>query len=52
VYARLRGKQRMRLLVRADKSVAMQPLLSRWVNGVKVPSGVRVYVDIDPQSFF
>jgi primosomal protein N' (replication factor Y) len=52
VYARLRGKHRMRLLVRADKSVAMQPLLSRWVNGVKVPSGVRVYVDIDPQSFF
>ena len=49
--ARLRGKYRYRLLVRADKSINLQKTVAAWVNGVKVPSTVRVYIDIDPQSF-
>ena len=49
--ARLRGKYRYRLLVRADKKINMQKTVAAWVAGVKVPSTVRVYVDIDPQSF-
>ncbi len=49
--ARLRGRYRYRLLVRADKAINLQKTVSNWVNGVKVPSTVRVYIDIDPQSF-
>lgn len=49
--ARLRGKFRYRLLVRADKNVDIQKAVHSWVSGHKVPSNVRVYIDIDPQSF-
>lgn len=50
-FARLRGRHRHRLLVRADKGVNVQTTVAAWVNAVKVPSTVRVYIDIDPQSF-
>ncbi len=49
--ARLRGNYRYRLLVRADREVNIQKTLAHWIGGVKVPSTVRVYIDIDPQSF-
>ena len=49
---RLRGKYRRRLLVRADKKIDLQKALQNWLKNVKVPSTVRVQVDIDPQSFF
>lgn len=49
--ARLRGKYRYRLLVRCDKAVNLQKIVAEWVGGVKTPSTVRVYIDIDPQSF-
>ena len=50
-YAKLRGKFRYRLLVQASKNLDLQKTLAAWVAGVKVPSTVRVYIDIDPQSF-
>jgi primosomal protein N' (replication factor Y) len=50
-FAKLRGKYRYRLLVQADKNLDVQKTVRHWVDGVKVPSTVRVYVDIDPQSF-
>ncbi len=50
-FARLRGRYRYRLLVRADKAIDLQTTVANWVNGVKVPSTVRVYIDIDPQNF-
>jgi len=49
--ARLRGRYRYRLLVRADKSLNIQKAVASWVSQIKVPSTVRVYIDIDPQSF-
>ena len=49
--ARLRGKYRYRLLVRADRALNIQKTIAEWVGGHKVPSNIRVYVDIDPQSF-
>jgi primosomal protein N' (replication factor Y) len=49
---RLRGKFRRRLLVRADKSLDAQKTIAAWLAQVKLPSMVRVQVDIDPQSFF
>jgi len=49
---RLRGTYRRRLLVRADKSIDIQKALRYWLKSFKIPSTVRVQVDVDPQSFF
>jgi primosomal protein N' (replication factor Y) (superfamily II helicase) len=49
--ARIRGRHRVRLLVKARRGVALQPALAEWVAGVRAPSAVRVAVDVDPQSF-
>jgi primosomal protein N' (replication factor Y) len=50
-FARLRGKYRYRLLVQADKNLHIQKTIAAWVGGIKCPSTVRIYIDIDPQSF-
>lgn len=50
-FYRLRGNYRRRLLVRADKDLNIQNTISHWIAQVKVPSTIRVYIDIDPQSF-
>ena len=50
--ARIRGRHRVRLLVKADKAAPLQAALAEWLAGVKVPGAIRVSVDIDPQSFF
>ena len=49
--AMLRGKHRWRLLVKTTRSVNVQNMLSSWLSEVKIPNAVRLYVDIDPQSF-
>lgn len=49
--ARVRGRVRARLLVKAPKGVPLQDALRRWREAAKVPSSVRVAIDIDPQSF-
>ena len=49
--ARVRGRARVRLLVKAPKGMALQPALAHWRGAVKVPAAVRVVIDIDPQSF-
>ena len=49
---RLRGKFRRRLLVRAEKNIDIQDAIERWLKEFKIPTSVRVQVDIDPQSFF
>ncbi len=50
--ARVRGRHRVRMLVRAAKGVPLQPALRAWAASVPVPSAVRVTIDVDPQSFF
>ena len=47
----LRGRHRIRLLVKAEPNVRLQVYLKDWLNQVKAPSGVRIHVDIDPQGF-
>jgi primosomal protein N' (replication factor Y) len=47
----LRGRHRRRLLLKAARDVAVQPLLRTWLAKVKLPGAVRVYVDVDPYSF-
>jgi primosomal protein N' (replication factor Y) len=49
--ARVRGRHRVRLLAKAPKGAALQAALRAWTAAVPVPSGVRVAIDIDPQSF-
>jgi primosomal protein N' (replication factor Y) (superfamily II helicase) len=47
----IRGRYRFRLLVSGGDSPPLQPYLARWLGAVKVPSAVRVQVDIDPYGF-
>ncbi|MCH8858729.1 MAG: hypothetical protein IID54_04020 [Proteobacteria bacterium] len=51
-YQLLRGKTRERLLVQAEKNIDIQAYLRAWLAKVKIPSSVRLTVDIDPMSFF
>lgn len=50
--ARVRGRHRVRLLVKAPKGVALQAALAEWTGQVTLKSDLRMAVDIDPQSFF
>ena len=49
--ALLRGRFRRRLLLKARRDVAVQPVLREWLSRVAVPSHVRVQVDVDPVGF-
>jgi primosomal protein N' (replication factor Y) len=50
--ARIRGRHRVRLLVRADKGAPLQTALARWLGQVRLTGSLRLAVDIDPQSFY
>lgn len=49
--ALLRGQHRRRLLLKASRQVRVQSVVRAWLSRVRVPGGVRIKVDIDPQSF-
>ena len=49
--ARVRGRHRVRLLVKAEKGAGLQAALVEWVGQFKLPGDVRLAIDIDPQSF-
>ena len=49
--ARVRGRHRVRLLIKADKGAPLQAALARWVAQFKLPTNLRLAIDIDPQSF-
>ncbi|MBW4975267.1 primosomal protein N' [Roseovarius mucosus] len=50
--ARIRGRHRVRLLVKAPKGAAIQAAVSEWIAQVRLPAQMRLTVDIDPQSFY
>ncbi len=50
--ARVRGRHRVRLLVKAPKTAPIQAALTKWVKDVKLPNNLRLSIDIDPQSFY
>ncbi len=50
--ARVRGRHRVRLLVKAPKGAALQSALSEWIRPVRLKGDLRLQIDIDPQSFF
>ncbi|MFT9398677.1 primosomal protein N' [Acetobacter sp.] len=47
----LRNRHRRRLLLRTVRTIAVQPILRRWLGMVKPGRTVRIDVDIDPISF-
>ncbi len=49
--ARVRGRHRVRMLIKADKTAPLQKAISAWLAQFKVPNSVRLAIDIDPQSF-
>ena len=48
---RLRGRFRYRFLLRARRGVSVQGLLANWLGQVRLPSGVRLVIDVDPYWF-
>lgn len=50
--ARVRGRHRVRLLIKADKTAALQGAIATWLAQIKLPNNIRLSVDIDPQSFY
>lgn len=49
--ALIRGRHRVRFLVKSARDFNMQNFCRAWLDGVDVPASVRVSVDIDPYSF-
>jgi len=47
----LRGRYRGRALIQAEKTVDLQAVITSWLEGVSLASGVRLQVDIDPYNF-
>ncbi len=50
--ARIRGRHRVRLLVKAAKGAPLQVALVRWAGQFKLRGDMRLTIDIDPQSFY
>lgn len=48
--SKLRGQYRYRLLIKADKGIALQATLKQWLQGQKF-SGVRIKLDVNPYYF-
>jgi primosomal protein N' (replication factor Y) (superfamily II helicase) len=49
--ARVRGRWRRRLLLRAGKNIDLSAMITAWRARIKLPGNVRLKVDIDPYSF-
>jgi len=49
---RIRGRHRVRLLVKAAKGAPLQQALSDWIAPLKLPGNLRLTIDIDPMSFY
>ncbi len=50
--ARIRGRHRVRLLVKAPKGAPIQDAIARWIEPLRLKGDIRLSVDIDPQSFY
>ena len=50
--ARIRGRHRVRLLIKTSKTAPLQAAIAKWVGQVRIPASVRLTIDIDPQSFY
>jgi len=48
----VRGRHRVRLLIKAEKTAPLQAAIAEWLAQFKLPTNLRLSVDIDPQSFY
>ncbi len=46
-----RGLYRMRFLVAGDARTRLQPLVAHWLGKLRVPTNVRLKIDVGPQNF-
>jgi len=51
LMARLRGRTRLRFLVKTQRNFRIQDFVRTWLAALPPPGKVRLSVDIDPQSF-
>jgi primosomal protein N' (replication factor Y) len=49
--ALLRGRHRLRFLLKTRRDIAPQGVLKSWLRGHKFPGDLRLQIDIDPYSF-
>jgi len=49
--ALLRGRHRLRFLLKTRRDIAPQGVLKTWLRGQKFPGDLRLQIDIDPYSF-
>ncbi len=50
--ARVRGRHRVRMLIKAEKGAPLQDAIARWIKPFRMKGDLRLSVDIDPQNFF
>ena len=48
---RIRGRTRYRILIKAGTGTPLQPAVAAWMQQFRIPSNLRVSVDVDPQRF-
>ena len=48
---KLRKKYRCRILIRCPKNLFIQKYLSQSLNKIKIASGIKLEVDVDPINF-
>ena len=48
----LRRRHRRRFLLRSRREQAPQPIVRRWLEGLKLPASSRLQIDVDPYGFF
>ncbi|MCY4100625.1 MAG: primosomal protein N' [Rhodobacteraceae bacterium] len=49
--ARIQGRVRYRLLIKAERSLRVQRTIRKWLNQFKIPGSIRLTIDVDPQRF-
>ncbi len=49
--ARIAGRWRWRLLLHTPRTLRPQPIVTRWLAQTRIPSSVRLRIDVDPYNF-
>ena len=47
----LRGRHRRRFLIKADKTLNVQKMISDWLGALKIRGSSKIEIDVDPHSF-
>ena len=47
----VRGRYRMRFLVRSSKNINLQNIVRNWIGLISIPGSIRLNVDVEPHNF-